>query len=63
MSRTLVQQWVKDGHVKVNGKTIKPNYKLSEQDVISLRIPEPQGVELAAENIPLNVVYEDAMSS
>ncbi|MCY9693759.1 RluA family pseudouridine synthase [Paenibacillus alginolyticus] len=60
VSRTLVQQWVKDGHVKVNGKTIKPNYKLSEQDVISLRIPEPQGVELAAENIPLNVVYEDA---
>ncbi|NOU76143.1 RluA family pseudouridine synthase [Paenibacillus sp. LMG 31458] len=60
VSRTLVQQWVKDGHVKVNGKAIKPNYKLSEQDVISLRIPEPQGVELAAENIPLNVVYEDA---
>ncbi|MDQ0900124.1 MULTISPECIES: RluA family pseudouridine synthase [unclassified Paenibacillus] len=60
VSRTLVQQWVKDGHVKVNGKTTKPNYKLSEQDVISLRIPEPQGVELAAENIPLNVVYEDA---
>ncbi|KQX64707.1 MULTISPECIES: RluA family pseudouridine synthase [unclassified Paenibacillus] len=59
VSRTLVQQWVKDGHVKVNGKAIKPNYKLSEQDVISLRIPEPQGVELAAENIPLNVVYED----
>lgn len=60
VSRTLVQQWVKDGHVKVNGKAIKPNYKLSEQDVISLRIPEPQSVELAAENIPLNVVYEDA---
>ncbi|WP_261305790.1 RluA family pseudouridine synthase [Paenibacillus andongensis] len=60
VSRTLVQQWVKDGHVRVNGKTIKPNYKLSEQDIISLRIPEPQGVELAAENIPLNVVYEDA---
>jgi 23S rRNA pseudouridine1911/1915/1917 synthase len=60
VSRTLVQQWVKDGHVKVNGKAIKPNYKLSEQDVITLLIPDPQGVELAAENIPLNVVYEDA---
>jgi 23S rRNA pseudouridine1911/1915/1917 synthase len=60
VSRTLVQQWVKDGHVKVNEKTIKPNYKLSEHDVIMLQIPEPQGVELIAEDIPLNVVYEDA---
>jgi 23S rRNA pseudouridine1911/1915/1917 synthase len=60
ISRTLVQQWVKDGHVKVNGKAVKPNYKLSTQDVIALQIPEPQGVELAAENIPLNVVYEDS---
>ncbi|MEC0229708.1 RluA family pseudouridine synthase [Paenibacillus alba] len=60
VSRTLIQQWVKDGHVKVNGKEIKPNYKLAEQDVIALQIPEPQGVELAAENIPLTVVYEDA---
>lgn len=60
VSRTLVQQWVKDGHVKVNEKTIKPNYKLSEQDVIMLQIPEPQGVELIAEDIPLYVVYEDS---
>jgi 23S rRNA pseudouridine1911/1915/1917 synthase len=60
ISRTLVQQWVKDGHVKVNGKTVKPNYKLSLQDMIALVIPEPQGVELLAENIPLNVVYEDS---
>ncbi|KRE72472.1 RluA family pseudouridine synthase [Paenibacillus sp. Soil750] len=60
ISRTLVQQWVKDGHVKVNGKQVKPNYKLSLQDVIALVIPEPQGVELLAENIPLNVVYEDS---
>ncbi|NOV03395.1 RluA family pseudouridine synthase [Paenibacillus planticolens] len=59
VSRTLVQQWVKDGHVKVNEKTIKPNYKLSEQDIITLQIPDPQGVELVAEDIPLNVVYED----
>lgn len=60
ISRTLVQQWVKDGHVKVNGKAVKPNYKLSENDVLALVIPEPQGVELLAENIPLNVVYEDS---
>ncbi|MFD0692727.1 RluA family pseudouridine synthase [Paenibacillus sp. GCM10027628] len=60
VSRTQVQQWVKDGHVKVNGKAIKPNYKLSENDVIALNIPEPTGVELKAEDIPLNVVFEDS---
>ncbi|NEW05294.1 RluA family pseudouridine synthase [Paenibacillus sp. SYP-B3998] len=60
VSRTQVQQWVKDGHVKVNGKSIKPNYKLSANDVIALNIPEPTGVELVAEDIPLNVVYEDS---
>jgi len=60
VSRTQVQQWVKDGHVQVNGKLIKPNYKLSANDVIALNIPEPSSVELAAEDIPLNVVYEDS---
>ncbi|MEW9698076.1 RluA family pseudouridine synthase [Paenibacillus sp. SI8] len=60
ISRTQVQQWVKDGHVKVNGNGIKSNYKLSENDVITLSIPEPTGVELLAEDIPLNVVFEDS---
>ncbi|WNR47030.1 RluA family pseudouridine synthase [Paenibacillus roseipurpureus] len=60
ISRTLVQQWVKDGHATVNGRTVKANHKLSVNDLISLQIPEPQGVELVGEDIPLNVVYEDS---
>jgi len=60
VSRTQVQIWLKDGCAAVNGKPVKPNYKLSAEDRIVLTIPEPADVELAPEPIPLDVVYEDA---
>jgi 23S rRNA pseudouridine1911/1915/1917 synthase len=59
-SRTQIQQWIKDGHVTINGKTVKSNYKLSLNDAIVLTVPEPVDVAIAPENIPLDVVYEDA---
>jgi 23S rRNA pseudouridine1911/1915/1917 synthase len=59
-SRTQIQQWIKDGHVTVNGKPAKPNYKLSLDDIIIVTVPEPIDVELAAEDIPLAVIYEDS---
>jgi 23S rRNA pseudouridine1911/1915/1917 synthase len=59
-SRTQIQQWIKDGHVTVNGKPAKPNYKLSLSDSIIVIIPEPVDVELAPEDIPLDVIYEDS---
>ncbi|MBP1156258.1 MULTISPECIES: RluA family pseudouridine synthase [unclassified Paenibacillus] len=60
VSRTQVQQWVKDGHVTVNGRSVKPNYKLSDGDNLVLVIPEPEELELAPEAIPIEVVYEDS---
>ncbi|WP_281888085.1 RluA family pseudouridine synthase [Paenibacillus sp. YYML68] len=60
VSRTQVQQWIKDGHVTVDGRTVKPNFKLNGGEAIALTVPEPQELELAAENIPIEVVYEDA---
>jgi 23S rRNA pseudouridine1911/1915/1917 synthase len=59
-SRTQIQQWIKDGHVTVNGKPAKPNYKLSLNDSIIVTVPEPIDVELAPEDIPLDVIYEDS---
>jgi 23S rRNA pseudouridine1911/1915/1917 synthase len=59
-SRTQIQQWIKDGHVIVNGKIAKPNYKLSQSDVIVITIPEPIDVELTPEPIALDVIYEDS---
>lgn len=59
VSRTQVQQWIKDGHVTVDGRSVKPNYKLSAAETLVLVIPEPQELEIAAEPIPLDIVYED----
>lgn len=60
VSRTQIQQWIKEGHLTVNGGQVKPNYKLAEGDRMQLTIPEPEALDLAPEAIPLNVVYEDS---
>lgn len=60
VSRSQVQLWIGDGLVTVNGSATKANAKLSEGDVVVLEIPEPAAVEIAAEDIPLEVVYEDS---
>jgi 23S rRNA pseudouridine1911/1915/1917 synthase len=60
ISRSQVQQWIKDGHVLVDGRAVKPNHKLASGETVSLVMPEPQELELRAEDIPLNVVYEDS---
>lgn len=59
ISRSQVQQWVRSGAVKVNGEAVKPNYRLVLGDRVELIVPEPEGIELTPENIPLDIVYED----
>ncbi|MBS4177190.1 RluA family pseudouridine synthase [Lederbergia citrea] len=58
-SRSQVQQWIKDGHVLVNGQSGKVNYKCNIQDVISIIIPEPELLNVEAEQMDLDVYYED----
>ncbi|MBS4203853.1 RluA family pseudouridine synthase [Lederbergia citrea] len=58
-SRSQVQQWIKDGHVLVNGQSGKANYKCNIQDVISIIIPEPELLNVEAEQMDLDVYYED----
>lgn len=60
VSRTQVQEWIKNGFVKVNGAEVKPNYRVEEGDRIEVRIPEPQETQLKPEDIPLDILYEDA---
>ncbi|HEX7066515.1 MAG TPA: RluA family pseudouridine synthase [Bacillales bacterium] len=59
-SRAQVQQWIKDGFVQVGGRQVKANYKLNEGDIVDVRIPEPEPLEVKAENIKIDVIYEDA---
>jgi 23S rRNA pseudouridine1911/1915/1917 synthase len=59
VSRTTVQQWIRDGLVTVNGKTVKPNYKAASGDEVAVNIPEPEEYDVEPEDIPLDIVYED----
>jgi 23S rRNA pseudouridine1911/1915/1917 synthase len=59
VSRTQVQLWIQNGDITVNSKSVKGNYKLALGDVISLITPEPELVEIIAEQLPLDVYYED----
>jgi 23S rRNA pseudouridine1911/1915/1917 synthase len=60
VTRTKIQGGIHEGFVKVNDKSIKPNYKVHPLDVITVSLPEPpRTTEILPENIPLQIVYED----
>jgi len=59
ISRSQVQLWISAGHVLVNGQPVKANYKLAAGDRLEVTVPEPAAVEIAPEDIPLNVAFED----
>ena len=58
-TRSFLQKLIKEGQVQVNNHPVKSNYKLSVDDVISVDIPEIKDPEILAENIPLDILYED----
>lgn len=58
-SRTQVQVWIKEGHVLVNGREIKTNYKVSLHDQIEIMVPEPEELNVEPEEMDLEIYYED----
>ncbi|MFS8629760.1 MAG: RluA family pseudouridine synthase [Bacillales bacterium] len=58
-SRTQVQQWIKEGHVLVNGEKTKANYKACLNDVVEINIPEPEILDVEPEEMDLDIYYED----
>ncbi len=58
-SRAYIQKLLDEGHITVNNKNIKSNYKLKSKDIIDVFIPEPEVLEISPENIPLDIIYED----
>lgn len=59
MSRSKVQHLIASGYVLVNDEKIKANYKLDAGDSIEVFVPEPETVDVEAENIPVDIIYED----
>lgn len=60
LSRSYIQKLIKDGQVTVNRKVIKANYKLVAGDQLCLEEPELQEPDILAEDIPLDILYEDS---
>jgi len=58
-SRSQVQQWIKDGFVTVDGKTVKANYKCSAGDEVTITLPEPEPLDVEPEEMNLDIYYED----
>lgn len=58
-SRSFAVKLIDSGNVKVSGKTENKNYKLRRGDVVEIAFPEPEACEAVAEEIPLDIVYED----
>lgn len=59
-SRAYLQKIIENGNVTVNESIKKSNYKLRIKDKVNINIPEPVALEVQAEDIPLNILYEDS---
>ena len=58
-TRTKVQRGIKGGSVLVDGNRVRPSHIVAPGEVISVTLPKGPPQEAAAENIPLDIVYED----
>lgn len=59
LSRSLANEQIKTGKILVNGLVKKAKYTVKEGDLISYELPEVEEVEYVAEDIPLEIVYQD----
>ena len=60
ITRTAVQRLIDEKNILVNGKEQKASYKVNENDVVEVEIQEPKKIEIKAEDIPIEVIYEDS---
>lgn len=58
-TRNKVQEAIADGRVVVNGRPVKSNYRIKSLDSIEMTFLRPPAPELAPEDIPIDIVYED----
>ncbi len=60
VSRVAIQRLIDQGHIKVNGQTVKPTHHPRAGEQVSVHWPEARPTEVRAEAIPLDVIYEDS---
>lgn len=59
ISRVAIQRMLEEGNILVNGKKVKSSYKVQENDVITMQEEKPKETHLKAQNIPIQIIYED----
>lgn len=59
LSRSQANDEIKKGTVLVNGKAVKAKYAVKVGDVVTYEVPKEEVLEYTAENIPLDIIYED----
>ena len=59
ISRSMVQKLIAENNIKVNNEKTKSSYKLKLNDEIEINIPEAKEINLKAQDIPLDIIYED----
>jgi len=60
LTRSAAQRLLEDGAVTLSGRPVKKNYKMTAGDTLEVALPDPEPVDVIPQNIPLDVVYEDA---
>lgn len=58
-SRSYISKLIDGGDLTVNGKIVKPSFKLKENDKVSFTFKQAQPISISAENIPLDIIYQD----
>jgi len=59
LSRSRIQKLLEDGHITVNGASVRSSQKLKEGDTVEVIIPPPESLDIEAEDIAIDIVYED----
>lgn len=59
LSRSMIQKLLEGNKINVNGRSEKPAYKVQNGDIIEINIEEPKEVKIEAQDIPLDIIYED----
>ncbi|HEP1801654.1 TPA: RluA family pseudouridine synthase [Streptococcus suis] len=60
LSRSVANEQIKNGQVLVNGQPKKAKYSVKAGDILTYQVPEVEEIDYVAEDIPLEIVYQDA---
>lgn len=59
LTRSQIKNYIDQGRIVVNGQQVKAGFRLQADQLVEIRIPPPQVADIAAQPIPLDVIFED----